>query len=75
MRAMRADYEWPPLEAFFSHLNDRLTCNEEQWRQARAEFYRRRALPIEDPEHFRSMADYLRVSVCVTFCVLHFLGL
>ena len=61
MRQMRADREWPPLEAFYSHLSQDLTCDEETWSRARDEFYRRRALPESDPDHYHSMADYLRV--------------
>ena len=68
MSDLRADCEWPPLEAFYSHLKGAPTCSEEEWRQARDEFYRRRALPPHHPDHFESMADYLKVCVvCVPF--------
>ena len=63
VRELRAARRFPPLTAFHSNLNGKLTCTIEQYEAERDEFYRRRALPVSHPDHYRHMLDYLQVSI------------
>ena len=65
MRELKRAREWPPLTAFHSHLNGKLSCTVEQYEAERDEFYRRRALPPSHPDHYRHMLDYLQVSLLI----------
>ena len=58
---MRAARHWPPHSAFFSSLKGANLVPLDVYERARDEFNRRRALPEYDPEHWRSMIDYLQV--------------
>lgn len=62
MEQMKAAQDFPPIEAFYSHLTANLTCSREEYEAQKIEFYRRRNLPSTHPDHYDSMADYLRVS-------------
>ena len=63
VRELRTARRFPPLTAFHSNLNGKLTCTIEQYEIERDDFYRRRALPVSHPDHYRHMLDYLQVSI------------
>ena len=50
--------EFPPRDAFFSELRNS-NVSKTEYDQAKFEFYRRKALPENNPERMRSMRDWL----------------
>ena len=55
---MRAYTEFPSKSAFYSELKN-CDVSDEDYIKAKSEFYRRKALPVSDPEKMNCMADWL----------------
>ena len=57
---LRNAKEFPPHSAFYSDLESKLTCTEEQYNEAKNLFNRRMTLSDDDENKWSSMLDYLQ---------------
>ena len=55
---LRNYHEFPPRSAFYSELRNS-EIPEDDYETAKSEFYRRKALPLDDPDHIDSMENWL----------------
>ena len=59
---LRATVNFPPWSSFHSQLT-KSNVDENDYNDARTEYYRRLALPDSDAKKYNNMSDYLKVSV------------
>ena len=65
---MKQEVDFPPYAAFYSTLR-KSNVDRDVYEAALEEFNRRKALPDNSKEKYYNMADYLKVSFCLFFCL------
>ena len=61
---LQAAVEFPPYEAFYSDLTQS-NVDVTEYESAKCEFERRKALPVEHPDHMKSMLCWLKYYNCL----------